>query len=242
MFQKFCNKAQLIANPADLQARYGMPQLCHSPRWFGQRKPNHGRRMVTMEQARQHCCKIISMRLICNFMARRPKHDPQHFPPWRIAQVCRKFCRSPEAKFLSMELSDMEHFLSFLVSFLLTVSTVWRRLLRRSLSAGDGLNATVPPPEIPYCFPLSIGQCSSTSQERSDVLCNISVKQFWNKLAVPSISRIGVQFFKFNRLSHKCSLTPPQRRTQCTQRWPNPNGINWSCHTDSTQARTSLNI
>ena len=25
-------------------------------------------------------CKIISMRLICNFIARRPKHDPQHFP------------------------------------------------------------------------------------------------------------------------------------------------------------------
>ena len=35
---------------------------------------------------------------------------------------------------------------------------------------------------------------------------------------------------------------PPQRRTQCTQRWSNPIGINWSCHTDSTQARASLKI
>ena len=45
---------------------------------------------------------------ICNFIARRPNHDPQHFPRWRIAQVCRKFSRSPQAKFLPMELSDME--------------------------------------------------------------------------------------------------------------------------------------
>ena len=108
MFQKFCNKAQIIASPADLQARYSMLQLCHSPRWFGQRRPSHGRPRVTMEQACQHFCEIISMRLICNFIARRPKNDPQHFPRWKIAQISRKFSRSPQAKFLSMELSDME--------------------------------------------------------------------------------------------------------------------------------------
>ena len=32
MFQQFCNKVQIIASPADLQARYRMLQLCHSPK------------------------------------------------------------------------------------------------------------------------------------------------------------------------------------------------------------------
>ena len=84
-----------------------------------------------MEQMLQHFCKIIDTSLICNFMARRAKHAPRHLPRGRISQACRKLRRFPTAKFLSMELLDMEG--QFLPPH--------GRLLRRFLSIADGLNA-----------------------------------------------------------------------------------------------------
>ena len=48
-------------------------QPCHCPRPFGQRR--HRR-----SSGAYHFSKIKGTGLICNFMARRPKHDPQHFP------------------------------------------------------------------------------------------------------------------------------------------------------------------
>ena len=80
MFQKFSNKSQIITALFALQAGYSMLQFCHCPRRFGQCRHSHGRSRITMEQMLQHFCRVIDMRLICNFMARRAEHAPQHLP------------------------------------------------------------------------------------------------------------------------------------------------------------------
>ena len=48
---------------------------------------------------------------------------------------------------------------------------------------------------------------------------NISRKEFWNKLGPPSVSRIGIHFFKFNLLFRGDGRTPRQRRKQWTRNW-----------------------